>query len=63
MLALMSKGITRAAQRILPTAEAAAGCAPDCYIQTTVIDGHCYTRECCRTGSCSTQCGVWSAGC
>lgn len=49
----------RVLARIVPTIEAAAGCAPSSYYQYKCVDHVKYRRYCVNTESCTTTCKPW----
>ncbi|NGO79481.1 hypothetical protein G6045_28075 [Streptomyces sp. YC504] len=54
----LKAGAGRLIERILPKAEAEAGCPPDCWTQWTSNGQHC--RRCCYTPKCTVSCGSFS---
>ncbi|MFJ2898340.1 hypothetical protein ACIO87_26030 [Streptomyces sp. NPDC087218] len=54
----LKAGAGRLIERILPRAEAEAGCLPDCYTEWSASAQRC--RRCCYSGNpCKVTCGSW----
>ncbi|MYS85307.1 hypothetical protein [Embleya scabrispora] len=51
----LKAGAGRLIERILPKADAEAGCPPDCWTEWTTSGQRC--RRCCYTARCGVSCG------
>lgn len=59
MVTMLNRLADRALARVLPSAEAAAGCTPSTTYQYKCTEHVKYRRQCVRNSMCYTTCYAW----